>query len=161
MDLQPGDTAPDFTLPDAAGENRSLRDYRGQWVLLFFYPRDNTPGCTTEACALRDVYDEIRSHGATVIGISGDSVRSHERFSSRHRLPFTLLSDEENAVTVRYGVYGPKTFMGRTFDGIHRQSVLIDPDGVVAKVYEKVKPAGHAAEVLADLQELSAAPRRS
>ncbi len=156
MDLTIGEASPDFTLPDATGTEHSLSDFRGEWVLLFFYPRDNTPGCTREACALRDAYDEFRALGATVIGMSTDSERSHQRFIDKHKLPFLLLADVDHKVVHRYGSYGEKKFMGRVFDGVFRRSVLIDPDGKVARIYTKVRPDSHAAEVLADLRTLIA-----
>lgn len=149
-----GSVAPDFTLPDQDGVSRSLSDYRGKWVLIYFYPKDDTPGCTKEACVLRDSLPDFSSLNADVLGISTDSVKSHKKFAEKYGLPFTLLADEGKEVVNKYGVWGRKKFMGREYDGIFRTSFLIAPDGTIAKVYEKVKPEQHAAEVLADLKEL-------
>jgi thioredoxin-dependent peroxiredoxin len=151
--LQPGDVAPDFTLPDQTGVERRLSDYRGNWVVIFFYPKDDTPGCTREACNFRDRHDELRRLGATVLGISVDPVRRHQKFIDKYDLPFTLLSDEEKSVVRLYGVWGEKRFMGRLFDGTHRVSFLIDPEGRIARVYPKVKPDTHTDEVIRDLEE--------
>lgn len=157
-----GATAPDVTLPDQAGKTQRLADRRRQWLLVYFYPRDDTPGCTVEACAVRDEWKAFRAAGIEVVGISADSAASHKRFADKFKLPFTLLADEGKRVIRAFGVWGKKKFMGREFDGILRQSFLIDPAGKVAKVYRKVKPAEHAAEVLADVRALSsgAAPAR-
>ena len=148
--------APDFTLPDQDGVERSLADYRGQWVLIYFYPKDDTPGCTKEACVLRDSLPDFGKLNAVVLGISTDSVKSHKKFAEKYGLPFTLLADEGKEVVNRYGVWGRKKFMGREYDGVFRSSFLIKPDGTIAKVYENVKPEQHAAEVLADLETLGA-----
>ena len=150
-----GDTAPDFALPDQAGENHTLKDYRGKWVLLYFYPKDDTPGCTIEACTLRDQFKDFKKIGAEVIGVSTDSVKSHKKFADAYKLPFTLLADEQKEVVGKYGVFGEKKMYGRTYMGTRRSSFLIDPQGKVAKVYEKVKPEAHAAEVIADLKQLA------
>lgn len=150
-----GATAPDVTLPDQAGQTQRLEDRRGQWVLVYFYPRDDTPGCTVEACAVRDEWRAFRAAGIEVVGISADSAASHKKFADKFKLPFTLLADEGKRVIRAFGVWGKKKFMGREFDGILRQSFLIDPAGKVAKVYRKVKPAEHAAEVLADVRALA------
>lgn len=151
-----GDIAPDFTLPDQDGVPRRLSDYRGSWVVLFFYPKDDTPGCTREACNFRDRHTELQDMGATVLGLSVDPVRRHAKFAAKYDLPFTLLADEGRTVVRDYGVWGEKRFMGRIFDGINRVSVLIDPEGRIAKVYPKVKPAAHTEEVIADLEALTA-----
>jgi len=157
--LQPGDKAPAISLPDQDGRTRDLKALAGQWVLVYFYPRDDTPGCTVEACGLRDSASEYARAGITVLGISADSVKSHRRFADKHSLPFTLLADVDRTVIRAYGAWGPKKFMGREFDGILRISYLIDPVGKLARVYPKVKPAEHAAQVLADVAELrNAAP---
>jgi len=156
MDLpKVGSTAPSFTLPDQDGKEHSLSDYKGKWVLIYFYPKDDTPGCTIEACTIRDQFKDFESIGAEVIGVSTDSVRSHKKFAEGYTLPFTLLADEHKEMVGEYGVFGEKKFMGRTYMGTSRTSFLIDPDGKVAKVYEKVKPLKHAAEVIADLKTLS------
>ncbi len=154
MTLQPGDKAPDFTLPDQEGKPHKLSSYRGDWVLLYFYPKDDTPGCTTEACVLRDRFEDFGDAGITILGVSADSVKSHAKFALKHVLPFTLLSDEKKEVVELYGAYGEKKFMGREYMGINRMSFLIDPDGKIAKVYETVKPALHADQVYADVQKL-------
>lgn len=146
--------APAFTLPNQDDEKISLKDYKGSWVLVYFYPKDNTPGCTIEAQVLRDAHTELTKHGLVVLGISADSVASHKKFSEKQKLTFDLLSDPEKKTIAAYGAFGPKKFMGREFDGIHRISYLINPAGKIAKVYEKVKPIDHAAEVLADVKEL-------
>jgi peroxiredoxin Q/BCP len=152
MQLKQGDKAPKFTLPDQDGKEHKLEDYRGQWVLLYFYPKDDTPGCTTEACAIRDSLPDFKSIDAVVLGVSTDSVASHRKFADKYGLPFTLLADEDKKVVNMYGVWGKKKFMGREYDGTMRTSFLIDPEGTIATVYEGVKPAEHAAEVLADLK---------
>ena len=146
--------APDFTLSDQEGKEHSLSDYRGKWVLGYFYPKDNTPGCTVEACTLRDSIEDIRSAGAEVLGISIDSVKSHAGFAKKYELPFPILSDFEKKVVNKYGVWGEKKFMGRKYLGTNRVSFLIDEQGKIAQIYEKVKPLGHAKEVLADLESL-------
>ena len=148
-------SAPDFTLPDQEGKSHSLADYRGKWVLLYFYPKDDTPGCTIEACTIRDQFKDFTKIGAVVLGVSTDSVASHKKFASTYALPFTLLADEYKEVVGRYGVFGEKKFMGKTYMGTSRTSFLIDPKGDIAKVYEKVKPEAHAAEVIADLKQLA------
>lgn len=149
-----GDPAPDITLPDQDGKTRKLSDLRGKWVLVYFYPRDDTPGCTVEACGVRDSWAAYSKAGIEVLGISADSVKSHRKFASKFALPFTLLADEEKSVVRAFGAWGKKKFMGREFDGILRQSFLVDPSGRIAKVYPKVKPEGHAQEVLADVATL-------
>ena len=148
-------TAIDFTLPDQEGKNHSLSDYKGKWVLLYFYPKDDTPGCTIEACTIRDQFKNFKKIDAVVIGVSTDSVASHRKFADAYELPFTLLADVHKEVVGQYGVFGEKKFMGRTYMGTMRTSFLIDPKGNIAKVYEKVKPELHAAEVIADVQVLS------
>lgn len=149
-----GSAAPGFTLSDQDGAEHKLSDYKGKWVLLYFYPKDNTPGCTIEACAIRDQFKDFAKIGAEVIGVSTDSVASHKKFADAYELQFTLLADEKKEMVGEYGVFGEKKFMGRTYMGTKRMSFLIDPKGKVAKVYEKVKPLTHAAEVIADLKVL-------
>jgi len=156
---QAGDTAPDIALPDQDGRARKLSELRGKWVLVYFYPRDDTPGCTVEACGLRDASTAYARAGVEVLGISADTVKSHKKFAGKFQLPFTLLSDEDKGVIRAYGSWGKKKFMGREFDGILRQSFLVDPEGKVAKVYAKVKPEEHAEEVLADVRALEGAGR--
>lgn len=149
--------APHFSLPDQDGTTRTLSDYQGKWLVLYFYPRDNTPGCTTEACNFRDERDAIAELGnAEVIGISKDSVRTHANFAKKHNLNFTLLSDPTHEVIEAYGSWGPKKFMGREFLGIHRDTYLINPEGQIVKEYKGVDPKKHAAELIADLQALQA-----
>ncbi|MBI4817139.1 MAG: thioredoxin-dependent thiol peroxidase [Deltaproteobacteria bacterium] len=146
-----GSLAPEFELETDAGTKISLASLRGKPVLLYFYPKDDTPGCTVEACAFRDELAALSAAGAVVLGVSRDSVTSHAKFKAKHSLNFPLLSDPTARTIADYGSWGQKAFMGKKFLGIVRTSVLIDADGKVAKVYPKVKPAEHAKEVLADL----------
>ena len=146
-----GQMAPDFTLLDQEGKSHTLSSYRGKWVLLYFYPKDDTPGCTIEACTIRDQFQDFQKIEAVVLGVSTDSVESHRKFAAAYQLPFTLLADEHKEVVGRYGVFGEKKFMGKTYMGTSRTSFLINPSGEIVKVYEKVKPEEHAAEVLHDL----------
>jgi len=157
MKLILGKSAPDFTLPDQQGKEHSLRDYRGKWVLIYFYPKDNTPGCTTEACTLRDSYPAFQKLDVVIFGVSADSAASHEKFAKKFTLPFTLLSDTTKKTIKAYGAWGRKKFMRREYDGIFRNSVLIDPKGKVAKIYESVKPAKHADDVLKDIKQFCVA----
>lgn len=150
--LQAGDPAPDFSLPDQDGKERSLSGFRGGWVILYFYPKDLTPGCTIEACAFRDAHPKFRRAKVTVLGVSADTVKRHSTFIERFGLPFALLSDGEKKAAKAYGVWTKKRFMGREYMGIARRSFLIGPDGTIRKVYEDVRPAGHAKEVLDDLK---------
>ncbi len=150
--LKKGQKAPEFTLPDQGGEIHSLKDQKGKWILLYFYPKDDTPGCTTEACTIRDNYGAFKKAGIVVFGVSADPVKKHAKFAEKYSLPFTLLSDEDKKVVNAYGVWAKKKFMGREYMGILRNSFLIDPQGKIAKIYEGVKPAGHAEEVLADVK---------
>lgn len=153
--LAVGDKAPEFSLPDSYGKQHSLKDSRGSWVLMYFYPKDNTPGCTKEACVIRDQYPKFKKLGITVFGVSVDSVASHAKFAEKFELPFTLLSDSEKQVVEAYGVWGKKKFMGREYMGTLRWSFLIDPTGKIAKIYQDVKPEKHADEVLKDLQSFT------
>jgi len=155
MALKEGTKAPAFALPDQDGETHRLSSYRGRWVLVYFYPRDNTSGCTKEACAIRDRFPDFAKLGIQVFGVSKDSVASHARFAARHDLPFTLLSDESGAMIEKYGAWRKKKMAGRETMGIVRMSYLVDPEGRIAKVYPKVKPAEHAGEVLVDLERLT------
>ena len=148
----PGSPAPDFTLLDQDGVPHTLSAYRGKRVLLYFYPKDDTPGCTKEACMLRDALPDFSRLDAVVFGVSADSVKSHKKFADKYGLPFPLLADEKKEVVNAYGVWGPKKMMGREYDGIFRTSFLIAPDGTVETVYENVKPEAHAADVLKDLE---------
>lgn len=154
MSITVGSKAPDFTLPDQDGKNHALSDYKGKWVLLYFYPKDDTPGCTKEACTIRDNWSAFKKAGITVLGVSKDSVKSHAKFVTKYQLPFTILADEEKKVVEMYGVWQEKKLYGRAYMGIARWSFLIDPQGKIAKVYEGVKPAEHAEEVLADVQAM-------
>lgn len=151
MSLKVGSKAPEFSLPDQNNKQHSLSDYQGQWVLLYFYPKDDTPGCTKEACALRDNLPRFKKIKAVVLGVSVDSVKSHAKFAEKYGLPFTLLADEGRSVVKKYGVWQKKKFMGREFWGTMRTSFLIDPKGKIAKIYKNVKPDVHAVEVLKDL----------
>jgi thioredoxin-dependent peroxiredoxin len=156
MPLPKADTiAQDFILPDQDGRTHSLSDYRGKWVLLYFYPKDDTPGCTKEACAIRDNFPDFSKLDIAVLGVSVDSPTSHKKFIEKYKLPFTLLSDEDKKVVGLYGVWGKRKFAGKEYEGTLRTSFLIDPDGRIAKIYEDVKPETHAAEVLADIHNLT------
>lgn len=152
--LKEHDQAPAFTLPDETGSERSLASEAGKWIVIYFYPKDDTPGCTKEACAIRDIYDDFATLGVTVFGVSKDSVTSHAAFKEKYQLPFTLLSDESTEMIQAYGAGQEKSMFGKTYMGIQRMSYLIDPAGKVAKVYPKVSPTEHAHEILKDLQEL-------
>ncbi len=153
MPLQAGIPAPDFTLPDENGAPRSLSEFRGKPVVLYFYPKDNTKGCTTEACNFRDDYSAYEQAGVVILGVSPDPPASHGKFKAKYDLPFPLLADTEKEVVRLYDVWGPKKFMGREYEGVLRTTYLISPDGVILKVFEKVRPAKHSAEVLAALKE--------
>jgi peroxiredoxin Q/BCP len=149
-----GDTAPDFSLADQNGMVHTLAEHRGAWVLIYFYPKDNTPGCTKQACMLRDTFPSFKKLDCVVFGVSTDSEKSHKKFEEKFELPFTLLADTEKTMVKAYGVWAPKKFMGREFLGTLRTSFLIDPEGKIRKIYEKVKPELHAEEVLKDLRAL-------
>jgi len=149
-----GRAAPAFRLPDQDGKQHALEDFRGSWVLLYFYPKDDTPGCTAEACGFRDVFSQLKRRECAVLGISTDSVASHRAFADKYGLPFTLLADPEGQTTMAYGARRWKSFMGKTALGTIRCSFLIDPDGVVRKAYPKVTPEEHAKELLADLDAM-------
>lgn len=147
--------APNFNLQDHDGNNRTLSEFKGRWVVLYFYPKDDTPGCTKEACGFRDLHDEFIKRSATTLGVSKDSSESHTKFIQKYNLPFILLSDPDGTMIKDYGAWGEKKFMGRTFDGVHRITYLINPDGLISKIYKKVKPAIHAREILDDIDALS------
>ena len=149
--LKQGDKAPAFSSTATDGSTVKLSDFKGKSVILYFYPRDDTPGCTKEACAFRDVYSEIAAKGAVVLGVSVDTVKSHVKFTEKFSLPFPLLADEEKKIVQAYGVWGEKVFMGRKYLGIHRVTFLIGPDGRIKNIWPTVKPEQHAAEVLAAL----------
>lgn len=146
--------APAFSGVDQHGEKHALKNYAGKWVLLYFYPKDNTPGCTTEAENFRDHLKKFKNRNLEVIGVSTDSVESHKKFADKFKLKFPLLADTDKKIVEKYGVWGEKKFMGKTYMGTMRHSFLIDPDGKVRKVYDSVKPKEHAQEVLKDLDEL-------
>ena len=146
-----GDQAPDFTLQSDAGDEVTLSSFRGRPVVLYFYPKDDTPGCTTQACGIRDAYGEFERAGAVVLGVSPDNERSHVKFRNKYELPFTLLADTEHEVADRYGVWGEKKFMGKKYMGVNRSTFVIDEGGKVKKVFEKVTPATHADDLLAAL----------
>ena len=151
MGLRIGDEAPDFTAETNGGGQVSLREFKGKPVVLYFYPKDDTPGCTTEACSFRDNYAALKKKGAVVLGVSPDPVKSHDKFVEKFKLPFPLLADDKREIVTAYGVWGEKTFMGRKYQGVHRVTFLIAPDGRIKKIWPKVKPAEHVAEVLAEL----------
>ena len=146
--LQPGDAAPAFSVTDQSGTVHTLSQYEGQKLVLFFYPKDNTPGCTAEACNLRDHYAELQEAGYALLGISPDSERKHQNFIEKFDLPFPLLADTDHAMLEAYGVWGPKKFMGRDYDGVHRTTFVIDEAGKVDRVIKKVKTKDHAAQIL-------------
>lgn len=152
--LKIGSLAPDFELPDQNGKKHKLNSCRGRWVLLYFYPKDNTPGCTKEACSIRDFFPDFRKLGMEVMGISIDSISSHKKFAKKYDLPFTLLADIDKKIVNLYGVWAKKKIMGRQYMGTLRTSFLINKNGRIAKIYEKVKPEIHAQEVLNDLKTL-------
>lgn len=149
--LKEGDRAPDFELEADTGDRVRLRDLRGRSVVLYFYPRDDTSGCTKEACGFRDHLDDFLEAGWTVLGVSPDGVGSHQRFKAKHDLNFQLLADPDHRVAEAYGAWGKKKMYGREFEGILRSTFLIDPSGTISRVYEKVKPATHAEQILQDV----------
>lgn len=146
--------APAFELVDEKGSVHKLSDYKGEWLVIYFYPKDDTPGCTKEACTIGEVYDEFEKMGVTVLGISKDSPASHDKFKAKYHLPFVLLSDESTEVIQKYGAWQERSMYGRKFMGTARITYIIDPEGAVAKVYPKVDPATHASQLLKDLKEL-------
>jgi peroxiredoxin Q/BCP len=151
LKLKEGDKAPEFSADTSGGGKISLADYLGKNVILYFYPKDDTPGCTKEACAFRDHFADFKKRGAIVFGVSLDSVKSHDKFVKKFKLPFTLLADEDKKIVEAYGVWGEKSFMGRKYLGVFRVTFLIGPDGKIKKIWPEVKPEEHAAEVLAVL----------
>lgn len=154
MSLSVGDRAPDFSLPDAEGKVYSLASLQGQRLVLYFYPRDNTPGCTKEACGFRDRHADYQAQNVVVLGVSADDAKSHSKFITKYSLPFPLLVDAGGEVASRYGVYGLKKFMGKEYMGITRSTFIIGPEGTLEKIYLKVKAETHAETVLADLASL-------
>ncbi|HLP78605.1 MAG TPA: thioredoxin-dependent thiol peroxidase [Candidatus Paceibacterota bacterium] len=151
LKLKEGDPAPPFTATTNGGGKLSLSDFKGQNVVLYFYPKDDTPGCTKEACSFRDNFAALKKKGAVVLGVSTDSTKSHDKFVEKFKLPFTLLADEDKKIVEAYGVWGEKSFMGRKYMGTNRVTFLIGPDGVIKKIWPQVKPEEHVAEVLAAL----------
>src|SRR4029434_3566028 len=146
--LKEGTTAPAVKTKDANGETISLKDFRGQKVVIYFYPKDDTPGCTKEACSFRDAFSDFKKRGIEVLGLSVDSEASHKKFAAKYKLPFTLLADPDHTIADAYEVYGEKKFMGRTYMGVKRITFLIDEKGKIKKIFEKVKPEEHAQDVL-------------
>ena len=157
MAIEEGKPAPDFTLEDAGGNRVSLGAHRGRYVVVYFYPRDDTPGCTKEACGFRDLHDSFRARGAEVIGISPDDGAAHRKFAGKYSLPFILLCDPEHEVMARYGAWGEKTMYGKKTVGVIRSTVIVAPDGTVAKHWKRVsRAADHPAKVLEALEGLAA-----
>jgi peroxiredoxin Q/BCP len=150
LPVREGDVAPLFSAKAGDGAMVELADLRGKNVVLYFYPRDNTPGCTMEACQFRDQYEDYQKRGVVLLGVSADSAASHEKFARRFRLPFVLLADEDKAIAKSYGAWGEKNFLGRKYMGMRRITFLIGPDGLIRKIWRNVKPRPHAAEVLAE-----------
>ncbi|PWH82425.1 thioredoxin-dependent thiol peroxidase [Algibacter marinivivus] len=147
--LKQGDAVPNFTAKDEQGNSISLSDYKGKKLVVFFYPKASTPGCTVEACNLRDNYEVLQEQGYELLGVSADSAKRQSNFKNKYEFPFPLLADEDKAVINAFGVWGPKKFMGREYDGIHRMTFLINEEGIVDRVIEKVKTKDHAAQILA------------
>jgi peroxiredoxin Q/BCP len=155
MTLEVGQKAPQFSLPDETGKVHKLSDYRGKTVVLFFYPADDTPGCTLEACNFRDDYSEYSNAGAQLLGVSPDDVESHDKFKTKFNLPYPLLADEGHKVCELYGVWGDKSMFGKQYQGVIRSTFIIDPDGKIAKVFSKVSVAKHSSKVLEAINELN------
>lgn len=149
-----GQQAPDFSLLDQFEKTHTLKQYQGSWVLLYFYPKDDTPGCTVEACSFRDAWADCKEAGLVVLGISPDDTKKHAKFASKYTLPFIILSDTEKTTLQNYGVWSEKSMFGKKYMGVIRSSMLIDPDGKVAKIYSKVNVKTHASDVLKDLKKL-------
>jgi thioredoxin-dependent peroxiredoxin len=154
MLLAIGSLAPDFNLPDESGKFNTLKEYSGKWLVIYFYPKDNTPGCTLEACSFRDNSDKLQSQGICVIGISKDPVKSHLNFHNKFKLNFPILSNESHSIIEEYGAWGLKKFLGKDYMGVRRISFLINPKGKIVKIYEKVNPISHVAEILTDFQKI-------
>jgi len=150
--LETGAKAPEFSLPADDGTTVTLAGLRGNNIVLYFYPKDDTSGCTTEACGFRDSWEDVQKNGAIVLGVSPDSIASHQKFKQKYRIPFPLLADTDHRVADAYGAWGEKSMYGRKYRGILRTTFLIDAEGRIARVFEKVRPEGHAAEVLAALR---------
>jgi thioredoxin-dependent peroxiredoxin len=150
LPVKEGDLAPLFSAKAGGGATVALADLRGKNVVLYFYPRDNTPGCTIEACQFRDQFEDFKKRGIVLLGVSADSAASHDKFAERFRLPFVLLADEDKAIAKSFGAWGEKSFLGRKYMGMRRITFLIGPDGRIRKIWHNVKPRTHAAEVLAE-----------
>ncbi len=146
--LKKGDKAPDIKGTDQDGKPVLINDFKGHKLLIYFYPKDNTPGCTAQACNLRDNYDKLLENGYKVLGVSADSEKSHQKFIEKHKLPFPLIADTGKDILKAFGVWGPKKFMGRTFDGIHRTTFVIDENGVIEEIIEKVDTKDHTAQII-------------
>lgn len=146
--LKPGDKAPDFKGKDENGKEIKLADFKGNKLVIYFYPKDSTPGCTSQACNLRDNYDVLLSKGYKVVGVSADSEKSHQKFIEKNNLPFPLIADTEKEILKAFGVWGPKKFMGKTYDGIHRTTFVIDEKGVIEEVIEKVDTKNHTTQII-------------
>ncbi len=153
--LKVGDMAPDFKTQDQDGKTHQLSKEKGNWVLIYFYPKDDTPGCTLEACSIRDAWPEFKKLKIKVFGVSIQNEKSHKKFADKYDLPFTLLVDPEKDIVKKYGVWGEKSMFGRKYMGTLRQSFLIDPNGTIAKIYEKVNPVTHVAQILEDFKNLT------
>ena len=154
IQLKVGDPAPDFVLNDEEGRKHSLAAYQGQPVILYFYPKDDTPGCTTEACNFRDDYSAYEDADVVILGVSADDEASHLKFKEKFDLPFSLLADTKKEVVNKYGVWGKKSMYGKEFEGIHRTTFLIDTEGKIARIFEKVKPSTHSEELLNEIDKL-------
>lgn len=152
--LETNTTAPHFELPDETGTLRKLQDFKGSWIVIYFYPKDDTPGCTKEACMIRDLYDDFAKNDIVVLGISKDSPISHTKFKEKYQLPFTLLSDESTTMIQDYGAWKEKSMFGKKYFGIERITYIVNPAGVIAKSYSKVSPAEHAHQLLKDIEQL-------
>jgi peroxiredoxin Q/BCP len=152
--MQPGELAPDFSLPDQDGTIHTLSSYRGKWVLLYFYPQDDTPGCTAEACGIRDEWEKFQKQDVVVLGVSPDAVASHKAFQEKYKLPFTLLADPDKTVLTPYDAWGERNNFGKITQGVKRSSVLINPEGKIIKHYAQVTPESHAKIVLSNLHIL-------
>ena len=153
MVLSEGVKAPEFNLTDSEGNQHRLSDYEGETIVVYFYPKDDTPGCTKEACSFRDAYADFKEAGVEVIGISPDTEQSHKKFANKYDLPFTILSDPDHKVSEAYGVWGLKKYMGREYEGIYRTTFIIGPDGEIKRVFENVKPSDHSQEVLEEVMK--------
>ncbi len=151
MKLNEGDRAPAFKASDQLGRTVNLEDFKGQKIILYFYPKDNTPGCTAEACNLRDNFDDLLEHGYKIIGVSADDIESHEKFARKYRLPFPLIADTEKTIIDSYGVWGKKKFMGREYMGINRTTFIISGDGIIEKILTKVKTKDHSDQILHEM----------